>query len=155
MLNHEFILWILPFAYAIHVLEEKILDWKTWASATFPFPGLDWPMFYVANMAVLVGGFAAAFVGWQCPAFALIIAALMLINGLFFHILPTLVQRKFSPGVITSVVLFLPIGIWAYCGAYCDQVLTWPVLIISLVLGGLLMASPFIFFRVKAKLDKK
>ncbi len=80
------------------------------------------------------------------------IPALQLINGLGFHIFPTIAQKRFSPGVITAVLLFLPIASWCYYGAYQDGVLTVQNCLLSFLFGGLLMASPFIFLRIKAAL---
>lgn len=109
---HEYLLWISLFAYAIHIFEESTLDWKTWAESTLGLKNLQWTDFYLANAAVVVAGVCAAQVGWQLPAFGLLLPALQLINGLFFHLLPTITYRKFSPGVITSCLLFFPIALW-------------------------------------------
>lgn len=36
----------------------------------------------------------------------------MLINGVFMHVLPFVLGRgRFSPGLITSVLLFVPLGV--------------------------------------------
>ena len=149
MSSHAYVLWIALAAYAVHVLEEQSLGWKDWAQSCLHLKAISWPTFYVANAAVMVLGISSAMVGWQLPAFGLIIPALQLINGIFFHIAPTLVQRKFSPGVITAVLLFLPISICSYVAAYRDGVLTPGVAAVSLALGGLVMASPIVFLRLK------
>jgi hypothetical protein len=49
-------------------------------------------------------------IGWRLPEVSLTFPALALINSLFFHIGPPLVQRRFSPGTITAALLFLPSG---------------------------------------------
>ena len=148
---HQYILWMVLFGYAVHVLEERVLGWLPWAQETFHL-SLNWEDFYVANAVVLFTAIAAAMVGWQCVPFGLIIAALMLINGLFFHILPTIVKRRFSPGVITAVILFLPIGATSYYFAYLDGVLTWFNAGLSLIFGWLIMATPFILQAVQKRL---
>ena len=147
---HQYLIWLTLIAYAVHVLEEAALDWKSWAQNSLKL-NVNWATFDVANLAVMFIGIATAMIGWQLPMVGLIVPALMLINGIFFHILPTLIQRKFSPGTITAVILFLPISIWIYAGAYQDNVLTWTQLIGSLILGGLLMASPIIFLKLRDK----
>ena len=151
-MTHEYILWFVLFGYATHVLEERILLWLPWAQKTFHLP-LSWDDFYVANAVVMFAALSAAMVGWKCVSFGLIIAALMLINGIFFHILPTLVKKQFSPGVITAIFLFLPIGFSSFYGAYLDGVLTWMNAVFSFIFGWLLMASPFIFHGVRKKLN--
>ena len=150
---HEYLLWLTLAAYAAHVLEEATLDWKNWAVQSLHLLNVEWSIFYVANMAVMFIAIAAAMVGWKLPIFALIIPALMLINGLFFHILPTLFQRVISPGVITATFLFLPISIWVYYAAYQDGVLNIFNLLGSLLLGGLLMAFPILLLKLRAKLQ--
>jgi hypothetical protein len=149
---HDYLLWLALAAYAVHVLEEATLNWKKWASDSLHLTNVEWPIFDVANMAVMFIAIAAAMVGWKLPAFALIIPALMLINGIFFHILPTILQRKFSPGAITATLLFIPIATWIYYAAYQDEVLSLCVGLGSLVLGGLLMASPILFLKLRAKM---
>jgi hypothetical protein len=77
--------------------------------------------------------------------------ALMLINAVFFHILPFVVKKKFSPGLISAVVLFLPLGTWLFYGANRDGVLTTTTAIIAVALGAGLMAYPIILLKLKDK----
>jgi hypothetical protein len=142
-------LWVATAAYGLHILEEFMLDWKTWANKVLELP-VDWPMFYVTNAAAVVVGIVAAVIGWRLPALALAFPALMVINAVFFHILPFVATRKFSPGVISAVVLFLPIGTWLFCGAHEDGVLTTTRAIIAVVLGAGLMAYPVILLKLKS-----
>jgi len=153
-MTHEYLLWISLFAYAVHICEEKVLNWKDWAQSTSGLKNLEWSDFYVGNAAVIVAGVCTAQVGWRCPSFALLLPALQLINGLFFHVIPTIVWRKFSPGVITSCLLFFPIGILAYWGAWADDVLNTYVVILSLVFASLVMALPFLFLKLQVILKK-
>jgi hypothetical protein len=150
-MNHEYILWVMVVAYAMHIVEEHNLDWQGWVkrNANFDVPLAD---FYVVNAALIVGMMATAMIGWQLPELSLAPAALMFINGLFFHIGASLVKRQYSPGAFTSLVLFLPIAAWTYCGAYLDGVLTTSVALWSIVLGVLLMAFPLALWRMKSAL---
>jgi hypothetical protein len=102
-MNHEIWLWVATAAYGLHALEEFMLDWKTWANKVLKLP-VDWPIFYVVNALVVVLGIIAAEIGWRLPALSLAFPALMLINAVFFHILPFVVKKKFSPGLISAVV---------------------------------------------------
>jgi hypothetical protein len=56
---------------------------------------------------------------------------------------------RFSPGLITAVVLFYPIGIACYWRASHGGVLRTRALIGSLVLGALLMAMPVVLLKIK------
>ena len=82
---HDYLLWLTLAAYAVHVLEEATLNWKAWAINALHLTNVEWSIFDIANMAVMFIAIGAAMIGWKLPAFALIIPALMLINGIFFH----------------------------------------------------------------------
>jgi len=148
-MTHEYILWISLFAYTFHIYEETVMDWKTWAEFISKFNDLRWNDFYVANGAVIVAGACTAMVGWKLPSFGLLLPTLQLINGLFFHLIPTVYYHKYSPGVITACLLFFPVGLWAYWGAFVDGVLTLGVLFTSLTFASLVMAAPFFFLKLR------
>lgn len=63
------------------------------------------------------------------------------VNAVFFHFLPTLLARRPSPGFFTALLLYLPIGIWAYIAAARDGVLGAATLIVSVILGAAAMAG--------------
>src|SRR6185437_7208914 len=67
------------------------------------------------NALVIVLGIVAANLARHHPGIALAFPALMLINATFFHVLPfARTAGRFSPGLITAIVLFYPIGIACY-----------------------------------------
>ncbi len=149
--GHEFVLWLMLFAYGLHVLEEHMLDWLHWARSTFKLPVTP-ADFYVTNSVVVVAGVCSAMVSWRLPEVSLTFPALALINAVFFHIGPTALQRRFSPGLITAVALFLPVGAWAYVGAYLDGTLSARAVVVSTLGGALLMAYPLVLFKIRARL---
>ena len=63
--------------------------------------------------------------------------------------LPAIVTRIFSPGVITAVTLFLPIGVWAYRGASRDGALG--SVAVSGVPGFVLTLFPIVLQMTKRK----
>jgi hypothetical protein len=147
-MTHEHVLWIATAAYALHVLEEYEYDWQDWARRVLKLP-VEWNTFYLANAAVIVLGVCAASVGWREPWFALAYPALMLINATFFHVLPALLTRVNSPGLFTAVLLFYPVGGWAYYGAWADGVLHPRDAVLSVALGAAVMAYPIVLLRTK------
>lgn len=150
-MSHSYVLWIAVFAYALHIVEEYTFDWKGWAVNVLKLP-VDWTHFALVNGAVLVLGVSCSAVGWSLPAYALSLPALMVINATFFHLLPFLATRgRFSPGLGTAVLLFYPISIWAFYGAYQDGVLSVSTLINSFVIGALLMASPVVMLKLRLR----
>jgi uncharacterized protein with HXXEE motif len=56
----------------------------------------------------------------------------------FLHIIPTVLTRRFSPGLITAVALYLPVSAWTYWAAEQDGALTARSLVLS-SLGGVLL----------------
>ena len=57
------------------------------------------------------GDFAHLEIAPEFPAIALGFPGLMMINGTFMHVLPFILKRgRFSPGLITSILLFWPVG---------------------------------------------
>ncbi|MDF2432510.1 MAG: hypothetical protein JWP44_2141 [Mucilaginibacter sp.] len=142
------IFWIALAAYALHILEEFAYDWKTWAQKVLKLD-VDWNTFYVTNVVVLFVGVACASVGWSHPTFSLIFPAVMLINALFFHILAYIrSQRKFSPGMITAIILFLPIGLKSFTLAISMGVQAKSILI-AVAAGALVMAFPIFLIKTK------
>ncbi len=146
--DHDYLLWVATAAYAAHILEEFNYDWRTWAEKNMGL-SVGWNSFYIINAAVIVLGVCCAQVGWRLPEFSLAFPALMVINGVFFHILPTLVQRRYSPGTFTSVVLFLPLCTRIYQGASRDGVLSVRAVAVSCVAGVLIMAFPVVLQTTK------
>ncbi len=151
--SHDYILWIATLAYALHVMEEFAFDWKTWATKVMKFD-VDWPLFYVTNGAVMVGGICLSMIGWTWPEVSLALPALMLINTVFSHILPILRYRQFSPGIFTALFLFIPIGIACYMLAANDHVLYPSTVIISLLIGAFFMIYPILLLQFRARFSQ-
>ena len=144
----DYIFWVALAAYALHILEEYNYDWKTWAQKILKLD-MDWNTFYVVNVIMLFVGIACAEVGWSHPTFSLIFPALMVINALFFHILPYIrSKRKFSPGLITAIFLFLPIGLASFNDAINLGIFTKSI-VISALCGAFLMAYPIFLLKTK------
>jgi hypothetical protein len=144
-------IWAATAAYGIHACEEFELDWRNWARAVIVLP-VEWHDFYVVNFLVIVLGIVAANLAHAAPGLALAFPALMLINAAFFHIAPFLVTRgRFSPGLVTAVLLLLPIGAACYVAANDAGLLDTGNVVGSIVLAALLMAMPIVLLHVKSK----
>jgi hypothetical protein len=114
-------LWVVAASCALHVAEEYSTGWQAWARETL---GIVMPTtrFLVMNAVLVVAALTLARIGWRRPALSLVIPAATLVNAVFFHILPTIVQNRVSPGVYTATLLYLPFSSWAYLGAWRDGV---------------------------------
>ncbi len=81
------------------------------------------------------------------PAIALSSPALMLINATFFHVAPfTWTRRRFSPGLITAVLLFFPLGF----RAIQTSGVKGKGFALAFGIGAALMAAPMIFLKLRA-----
>jgi hypothetical protein len=71
------------------------------------------------KMAVIVNGLflllcgAGVLLAEDYPKFALSIAGLVLVNGLI-HIFASIFIKSYSPGLITSIIFYLPISIYIF-----------------------------------------
>jgi len=139
------VLWLCVGAYALHILEEFVFDWCNWAKHVLGLK-VEWDHFYVTNAIVLVLGVVAVQMAPRWPAVALAYPALMLIDASFFHVLPFAVNRgRFSPGLLTAVLLFYPLGIWAFCTAGAGR----GAVAEAFVIGAILMAAPVVMLQVR------
>lgn len=140
-------IWLCVAAYGIHAMEEFFFDWRNWAVHVLHLP-VQWSDFYLTNVLVIVVGIVAAEVAPIWPALALGLPALMLINAAFFHVAPVIWMRgRFSPGLITAVLLFFPLGIATIRSSHVDGT----GLAIAFGVGALLMATPIIFLKLKVR----
>jgi hypothetical protein len=147
MSHLQTLLWLCVAAYGLHVLEEFMLDWKTWSQQVLHLP-TRWDDFYITNCLVIVIGIVAAMIAPEYPSVALGFPALMLINATLMHLTPFVVKRgRFSPGLITAVALFLPLGVATMQAARptTAEVLT------AFAVGAALLATPITFIVLRSK----
>jgi hypothetical protein len=141
------LLWLCVAAYTLHILEEFVFDWRNWARNVLRLPA-QWADFYITNAVVIVLGIVAAQIAPAWPAVALGFPALMLINATFFHVAPFLWTRgRFSPGLITALLLFFPLGLGTIISAHPDTA----TLAAAFAVGALLMATPIVFLKLKGR----
>src|SRR6201986_869233 len=106
-MNLQTLAWLSMAAYALHIMEEYTFDWRNWARAVIKLP-VEWSDFYVTNSIVIALGIAQAQLAPTLPLAPLIFASLMLINALFFHVLPVIwTKGRFSPGVVTALLIMV------------------------------------------------
>jgi hypothetical protein len=135
----EWTLWAVAASCAFHVAEEYLTGWQEWARQTL---GIVMPTtrFLVANAVLVVVALLLARVGWRRPTLSLVIPSATLVNAVFFHILPTIVLGRLSPGIYTAALLYVPFSSWALVGAARDGVARTSI-VTALVAGTLMMVS--------------
>ena len=152
-MTHEFVLWVVVIGCSLHVIEEAVLNWVKVTEKIVGRFGMSatWSDFYVVNAGMVAGGIAGAMIGWRSPEIALMLPALTVINAVIFHVGGSLASRRFIPGTITAVLLYLPIAAWTYIGASLDGVLTTQVIVVSSLGGALMMAFPVAMLWLKGR----
>ena len=137
--------WLAVGAYALHILEEHILGWFPWAKKTMNL-SMDWDTYTTVEVVLLILGAIAAMLAPAMPMLALAFAAMLVINVTFFHLLPMLIAGgQFSPGVISGVLLFYPIGYYAYSGSGASQT----TMIWAIVIGAAVILWPMLLLKLK------
>ena len=142
--------WLSMAAYSVHILEEFSLDWRNWARGVLKLP-VEWTDFYVTNAVVVALGIAQAMLAPTLPIAPLAFAGLMLVNAVFFHILPVVTTRRFSPGLMTALAIFLPLGVAVFWFAMANDLATATTALGGLFLGAVIMAYPIVLLKIKNK----
>jgi hypothetical protein len=144
-------LLVLTGAYALHIIEEYRGGWLDWAQK---LSGLRMHKseFIVANSLVVILGSVCSIIGYAHPLVSLTFAGLAIVNALTAHIGTTIAQRVWSPGLITSIVLFIPLGIWAYYDSCARGLIDAGGILITLTAGFLIMCAPIVYQPVKNRI---
>ena len=80
------------------------------------------------------------------PAASLLLPGVMLVNAVGFHILPSLRSGAYSPGLISALLLFLPLGGWCMATAFRHHK---DSLKFVMPVSVLLMAFPVVMLKLK------
>jgi len=137
--THEWTLWAVAASCALHPIEEYFTGWQAWAARTLGIT-MPTPTFVVMNLMLVVMACVLARMGWKAPTLTLVIPAATLVNAIFFHILPTVVEKRTSPGIYTASILYVPFSMWAMLGAWFDGVPKRSIGL-ALILGTLMMVT--------------
>ncbi len=169
--NYRFIAIMMLIAYIIHQYEEHWIDLFGNYYAFYEFNNdfilgnlgaadssikpLTKAAIFVINTSLvwLVGAIAI----WRSPKqlFPLIaMASIIMVNGVV-HILAGLAKLQYNPGLLTSIIIFVPLYVWfarylmAQSEDYKNQIiagLVWAFLAHVIMVAGLLMANWFNLF---------
>jgi len=140
------VFWLCLLAYGLHVIEEFDLGWQPWAVQVLGLP-VSWSDFYITNgFGVIPLGLMAGSLGWSVPAASLLLPGVMLVNAVGFHIIPTLRTGLFSPGLISALLLFLPLSGWCMVTAFKHHRSSLKVV---MPLSVMLMAFPVVMLKLK------
>jgi hypothetical protein len=108
-------LLLAPLIFVAHFLEEAP-GFVAWFNAHVP-RGIDQDLFWTVNVFALIITLVVVGAEWSAPSgftaglVVLWFGFLMLANALF-HIVASIADRAYMPGLITALVLYLPFSAW-------------------------------------------
>jgi Protein of unknown function with HXXEE motif len=141
--------WAGMMTYLVHQFEEHGVDAEgaTYAfhamlCRNFGFPNIQTcpvPFSYITavNITVIwVFGPTTALLGRRKPALALAFFSVPFIN-IFWHVVPALIQGTYNAGLLTAIVIFAPLSLWAFHVALVRYRLGWRT-VVTVILAGVL-----------------
>jgi hypothetical protein len=144
-LTHLF--WLVPLLFALHNAEEapRMADWARAVDAQF-MPAVSTMQFTVsvALLTLLVVVLTVLAVRGMPPRIGVPlmtgVQAIIFVNA-FSHIGATIRYRRYSPGLMTAVLLNLPFSLILFHRALATAHLSWRGLLIALALAPILMVA--------------
>ena len=78
----------------------------------------------------------------------------MIFNAIFPHLIATILMKKYAPGLLTGLLLNIPINSLVIYQMFVEKLIVWKELIIStLVIGIILLALIPLLFKVGSKIS--
>ena len=155
--NASTIFWIILLVSMVHVFEEYFGGFVKMMQEYGPMEGMTKNLFLTVNAVFILLCALAAIINVSVPIYSLSIVALIFINS-FIHIGAAIRVRGYAPGIITAVLLYMPISAYTYL-LYFQATLLDPIVFgLSFMLGaawmGLAAGTGFIFSRRKKRRPK-
>ena len=155
----EFLLLLFCIAITIHNMEEAI--WlPAWSQqpARFQKPVSEGEFHFAVTVITLLAYTAAAsYLLWPHSELAkwIITGFLgsMIVNAIFPHLLATLVMKKYAPGMITGLLLNIPVNSFILSRMHAENIIsTWELVLSTAIVGGFILSLIPLLFKVGRKL---
>ncbi|OXS78308.1 HXXEE domain-containing protein [Domibacillus enclensis] len=141
------------FAITLHNIEEAIWlpEWSQ-QSSRFQKPVTS-SEFHFAVIFITILAYLSAFSFLYVPesdaAKWIFIGFLgsMIINAIFPHLLATVLMKKYAPGLLTGLLLNLPVNSFIIYQMFSNHLIVWKELILSTIAVGMILLAliPFLF----------
>jgi hypothetical protein len=138
------ILWLVPIAYCIHIVEEtpRFIPWaKRYLSAPSTFA-----QFVLGNvifmMYVLVFVSLAVFYPGEWTLILGLSTAAWIFSNFLIHASLTLYTGEYSPGVVTASAIYAPVAVYIYSTVIQSGILSQLDIVLSIVIGFAVMYVP-------------
>lgn len=116
-------------------------------------PFVDAPMAIIVNGLQLLLCIAAIVMGQKALVFSMSVAGLLFING-WMHIMGCVRAKGYAPGVITGVLLYMPLSVYAYYLFISSSQLALNGVIVTGILGLLYQAIPISYLAVASAINQ-
>lgn len=140
MEKYKILFWILPICVLLHITEEFLFPggFMIWyrnykpAIAKSITPRfliiINVLLFAICFNPIMLGLTSGGIVWW------LSIVSILLVNS-YFHIKGMIVLKRYSPGVITSIFIYIPLAIYGYWYFLSTGKVSWMTAILSFLVG--------------------
>jgi hypothetical protein len=149
------VFWVFILISLVHIGEEYFfpggfLDFMRRVNPRFA-PAITEQFAITMNSAFLLLLLAAVLVGESSLLLSLSAAALLFINGLV-HAGSAVVTRYYVPGLISGLLLYIPVSTTAFFLYLCAGKITPSGVAFAFLLGLLYQMIPFVFIRTRNRL---
>lgn len=105
------LVWLFPAAYSVHILEEWFGGFPEWLAVATgePLPRTAFIAINLVGLAVTIAAARASTEREEHGWMAIALATIVLVNTLA-HVLASIFTGTYSPGLFSSVILYLPLG---------------------------------------------
>ena len=137
------LIWLLPIAFALHVTEEFATGYPAYATEVTGYP-MALPMFLGSNTLCIV--IMALLTRWAAKThkpnavfWTLLWAAGNLFWNFVYHAAAEVAHQRYSPGIITGTLIYLPLSLLVWRAALAERPITGAALANAIALGGVFM----------------
>ncbi len=154
---------ILPFAFALHNFEE-VLGMEKWTKSipSFIHKPVTTRQFGIAVILFTILGFVVTFSKdlYQTEKYYYLMitgfSGMLLLNVFFPHLLAVIYLRKYAPGIITGLLINLPLTITILLLIKDSKILSQEQILFSVIVGGIIgIFLAFVFLKVGKLLNIK
>lgn len=151
------ILWLVPIAYFIHIIEETP-RFVPWAKRYFSAPS-TFAQFVLGNVIfmsyVLVSVFLATVYPSEWTIVLGLATAAWIFSNFLIHASLTLYTGEYSPGVVTASAIYAPVTVYIYTNFLGSGILSNLDIIVSIIIGFAVMSVPTFIQVWRGKRDHK
>ena len=141
-----YILWLVPTAYFIHILEESP-RFVPWAQKYLGAPE-TFGQFVLGNVIfmayVIIATSLAIFYTSEWTLIIGLSAAAWIFSNFLIHAYFTLRTGIYSPGVVTAGAIYVPVSLYIYSNFWTSGLLSLLDVILSFIIGFAIMYVPTI-----------